>query len=474
MKARYVILAASALIIAASGALGFFLMNKSRDIGTPPNENISRPADTLDGGEEAPSHPPTDNSSDNTEDTENIEECAHKFYEDRTIRYASCTSEGLSIDKCSLCQDEQERALPTLPHTEVADLGFAATCLSSGLTDGKHCSDCGTITVPQAVIPTLSHVKVVKEGYEATCTESGLTASVYCEVCGSCISESAEIPPLGHTEAVEEGYEATCTVAGLTDKTYCSKCNIVLKEAEAIEPTHSVGSDGSCSACGQIFFTKGLKFSKISGKEQYKVTGYTGKAKEILIPSEYNKLPVTAIEEYAFEYCEITSISIPNGITEIGAYAFANCAVLESVFLPSSLCQLGEGAFINCVALSAISVPNVGTLPSQCFKDCASLVSVTLAKGIGAIGDEAFYGCSLLTSITLPEGVEQIGAKAFYNCKKLNEISLPLSLSVIGVGAFQYCSALALIVYRGSAEAFEKISFANQYSDPRSYGGVLA
>ena len=87
---------------------------------------------------------------------------------------------------------------------------------------------------------------------------------------------------------------------------------------------------------------------------------------------------VTSIGIEAFEVCDLTSITIGDGVTSIGEMAFLECAGLISIDIPSNVISIGEAAFIRC----------------------GSLTSITIGGGVTSIGGWAFYACSDLTAIT--------------------------------------------------------------------------
>ncbi len=101
------------------------------------------------------------------------------------------------------------------------------------------------------------------------------------------------------------------------------------------------------------------------------------------------------------EWEEVTSIEIPNTITEIGNYQFGGFFNnVTSIVIPYSVTSIGEYAFYNCSSLTSVVIPD----------------SVT------SIGEFAFYNCSSLTSVVIPDSVTSIGKYAFYNCNSLQEV----------------------------------------------------
>ena len=114
--------------------------------------------------------------------------------------------------------------------------------------------------------------------------------------------------------------------------------------------------------------------------------------------------------------------SIPESVTSIEWYAFANCTGLTAVTIPNNVTAIRQYTFYNCIELTAVTIPsNVTTIEMWAFNRCAKLASVTLEEGVQTIGYSAFFCCNELTSITIPNSVTAIGQAAFGRCPKFKE-----------------------------------------------------
>ena len=133
---------------------------------------------------------------------------------------------------------------------------------------------------------------------------------------------------------------------------------------------------------------------------------------------------MTSVPEDFARELDITSITIPRGVTSIGSYAFQNCTSLTSITISSSVTSIGYCAFYCCTGLTSITIPSsVTSIGESAFDGCTGLTSITIPSSVTSIDDCAFYYCTGLTSITIPNSVMSIGGGVFYNCSKLNEIN---------------------------------------------------
>ena len=144
---------------------------------------------------------------------------------------ATCSSEGLTEGKrCSVCGKiivPQEK-IAAIPHTEVSDPEVPGTCSNPGLTEGSHCSVCGEVIVAQKTV-TVPHTPVTDRGYSADCYSTGLTEGSHCSVCGEVIV-AQNVIPTSHDPVTVPGYASTCIEHGLSDSSYCRRCQVQITE----------------------------------------------------------------------------------------------------------------------------------------------------------------------------------------------------------------------------------------------------
>lgn len=133
---------------------------------------------------------------------------------------------------------------------------------------------------------------------------------------------------------------------------------------------------------------------------------------------------VKLIGEGAFAGSSISKITIPEGVTSLGDYAFYGCQNLTEVSLPASLGSIGKGAFGNCISLQSINFAQTGleTVPDRTFAGAVQLAEIILPSDIKKIGREAFSHTSIRT-LTL-NNVQEFEAYALSGMPFLEELSL--------------------------------------------------
>ncbi len=222
------------------------------------------------------------------------------------------------------------------------------------------------------------------------------------------------------------------------------------------------------------------------------ITNYMGSAETLDIPSKLDTYTVTSIGDSAFAYNNsLTSVTIPNGVTNIDNSAFDLCYSLTEIKvdannknyssqdgvlfnknkteliqypigstrtsydIPNSVISIGAWAFEDCENLTSVTIPeSVTSIGEDAFSSCDSLASVTIGNGVTSIGGGAFEDCPKLTSVTIPNSVISIGERAFRYCDSLTSVTIPESVTSIGESAFAYCDSLTEIKVDTNNENF--------------------
>lgn len=243
------------------------------------------------------------------------------------------------------------------------------------------------------------------------------------------------------------------------------------------------------------------------------ITKYAESDTVVVIPSKINGVTVTTIGTDAFLGLNITSVTIPANVTEIGSNAFADCTNLTSVnykgdwsnltiqsgnpaiedaaneqlfdfeFTPDNTAVIvkhyrGAAADVTIPsrykgkpvtvidpvafhdsAVTSVTIPDsVTSIPDYAFAFCSQLTNISIPNSVTFIGFSAFNSCTSLKSITLPSSLSTIQSSAFYNCGNLETIRIPVSVTFIGNYAFAGCPSSMTVTYSGSKKQWDAIT----------------
>ena len=160
----------------------------------------------------------------------------------------------------------------------------------------------------------------------------------------------------------------------------------------------------------------------------------------VTIPSTLGGYPVTSIRGEAFFKCaSMTSVTIPDSVTNIGHFAFSNCSSLTTIAFGKNVKSIGRYVFEECRKLTSIDLPyGIETIEKQTFFNCTSLKNINIPITVKEIHENAFFNCDSLTSVTIPEGVTYLGNGAFADCNNITSATIPDSVEFIGDGLFSY------------------------------------
>lgn len=214
---------------------------------------------------------------------------------------------------------------------------------------------------------------------------------------------------------------------------------------------------------GEDTYSKGLVYTLRNDKISYSVKKGTCTDINIVIPATHEGLPVTEIATDGFRNLTgVMSVTIPDSVTKLNAYAFSGCTNLISVNIPEGVTSIGKSAFAGCTKLVSINIPkNVTSISNYTFQNCTSLQTVELPDGVTSIGTNAFQNCTALQSIKISDGVTSIPDYAFQNCTTLQIVELPDSVASIGSYAFDGCKGLISISIPDNVTSIGGYAFRN-------------
>ena len=385
-----------------------------------------------------------------------------------------CVNDG-SYDEvvyCSVCGEELSRTTITVyahGHTVVIDPYVAPTCITTGLTEGWHCSVCNEVLLAQQVIPSnnLLHVTItVKEEVPATCVTEGQTRELFCTVCEQIVAKPQPIAinPDNHVNVVDDAaVEPTCTTTGLTAGKHCSDCGFATVPQTVIpELGHTAGAtvienevDPDCVNDGSY---DEVVYCTVCGEELSRVTIPVNALGHTLTQVAAQDPTCTEIGWYAYEYCSVCDYTTYTEIPATGhtkgqshgtvqptctteGYDIYECSVCEEIFFTDYTDPLGhtEGAAVkeNEVAPDCV---NDGSYDEVVYCTvCGEELSRTTIT-VGALGHTA--GAAVVENNVAPDCVNDGSYDEVVYCDVCGE---ELSRDTVIVGALGHIPGATII-----------------------------
>lgn len=324
-------------------------------------------------------------------------ECAHRETEVIKGYEATCTTAGLTDGtKCKKCGELllSQEVIPVKEHAEVIDKAVEATCVTSGLTEGKHCSVCGIITLEQTIVPTKAHTEEIDAAVTPTCKETGLTEGSHCSACGEVLIVQMVIDIVDHNFSYIDG---NCQYCGINSYLVKPKEDIefLTKTWQELEDSfddvadfiseHSTRCNNSACTIEE-FIDRYERYLNDFYMSRHNIQALNDKLHELenaetLDMQKLNELKagvesmfwdydryVPSLQYYEdglvlletdidtkYQYCHISSVVIPAGVTSIDNSEFSEYSGLTSVTIPDSVTSIGLWAFANCTNLTNVN-----------------------------------------------------------------------------------------------------------------------
>ena len=189
---------------------------------------------------------------------------------------------------------------------------------------------------------------------------------------------------------------------------------------------------------------------------------------------------VSQIGNYAFLGCtSIVSVTISDSVTIIGASAFNDCKKLEKAAIGSGVARINEYAFSGCDNLMGLYLNDIASWCKVAFSNSVSnplnyanklylnnelVTNLIIPDGVIGIESYAFAHCSSIITVTIPDSVIEIGDFAFYDCSNLTSVTIGNGITEIGYRAFYYFPTLKTVYYKGTESKWSKIDMGSNNS----------
>lgn len=222
----------------------------------------------------------------------------------------------------------------------------------------------------------------------------------------------------------------------------------------------SIGTNAfqNCSGMTSVKLSSGL-----TAIPNYAFAGCTGLT-AVVIPEG-----VTSVGDYAFQNCSaMTSVEIPSTVNWLGKYDFDGCTALSEVGITdlAAWCKMRFGAekaspffYAKTMKLNGEPVTDlvfpegISTIGAYAFAEYKGLKSVVIGNDVTSVAEGAFQGCTGLKDVTIGSSVTSVGQYAFRNCTGMQNLVVGNSVNSIGSQTFENCGNLrSIVVVKGNSK----------------------
>lgn len=248
------------------------------------------------------------------------------------------------------------------------------------------------------------------------------------DVSWTCVFNKGEVDYYTHTQTLSEiGVQNTPTITPATTTVEGQLGTEVLRLVDPVSSVKKIVVNGVIGA--DDWTTLGLMVNAFS----IDLSGATATA----------PLPARLFTKNKFPF--LHSIKLPQGLTEIGEYAFDGSDIEGDITFPTSMKTIGQNAFYRTKIKGAYMSDGIMSIGREAFSDCYYLENITYPATAGIIPNYCFYRCYNLRTFTIPEGITEVGQYAFYQCNQFNA-RFPSTMKFINYYAFYDTATDELIV----------------------------
>lgn len=209
-----------------------------------------------------------------------------------------------------------------------------------------------------------------------------------------------------------------------------------------------------CSTVGSILGTEKdtIEYKIENGEATVVSVPNASSVDKIVIPDEYEDVPVTKIADFAAVNLEyVTAFVIGKNVKEIGTWALENNQNIAAY-------TVDEANEYFCSFDGVLYTKDMKTI--VCFPP-AKEGAFEIPYGVETIRTKAFYKCTKLTSVVMPDSVKSIEEKAFFRCSAVTELTLSKNVSFIGKDAFAFCSGITELIIPQTIKQIDEYAFYN-------------